>query len=123
VIGGDAIVVNRGRYLVDGWVKTPAAYDISPGITAFGGISAAGGAEYPADLSNVVVWRTQRNGTKKRIDVDVSAIQAGNAKDVTLQAGDIVNVPASKVKLVPYSAYYVVTQVVRIGAGFSMAGF
>ena len=61
-----AIVVNRGRYFVDGWVQTPGAYEISPGTTAFGALSAAGArarvaallddlgfdpVEFPADAS------------------------------------------------------------------------
>jgi polysaccharide export outer membrane protein len=120
VVGGDSIVINRGRFLVDGWVAAPGAFDISPGMTAFGGLSAAGGAQYPADLSGVIVWRTERGGRKKRIDVDLASIAAGEQKDVTLQAGDVVKVPASKLKLVPYSVFWLITNVVRIGAGLSM---
>ncbi|MEW6268549.1 MAG: polysaccharide biosynthesis/export family protein, partial [Thermodesulfobacteriota bacterium] len=123
VIGGDAIVVNRGRYFVDGWVQTPGAYDISPGSTAFGALSAAGGALYPADLSSVVVWRGERDGSKKRIDVDIEKISTGEQKDVTLQSGDVVSVPASAARMVPYSGYWFVTNVVRVGAGVSVTGF
>ena len=120
VVGGDSIVINRGKFLVDGWVATPGAFDITPGMTAFGGLSAAGGAQFPADLSNVVVWRTERGGRKKRIDVDLASIAAGEQKDVTLEAGDVVKVPASTLKLVPYSVFWIVTNVVRVGAGLSM---
>jgi polysaccharide export outer membrane protein len=123
VIGGDAIVVNRGRFLVDGWVKTPGAYDITPGMTALGGLSAAGGAMFPADLSSVTVWRSERGGTKRTIPLDFDAIRDGHAKDLTLQAGDVIQVPVSAVKLVPYSGYWVLTNVIRVGAGFTMAGF
>jgi len=35
---------------------------------------------------------------------------------VTLQGGDVVSVPASSAKMVPYSAYYILTTVVRVGA-------
>src|SRR5262249_20616019 len=116
VVGGDAIVVNRGRFLVDGWVKTPGAYDISPGMTAFGGVSAAGGALFPADLSSVTLWRTDRGGTKKKIEVNVNSITSGSDKDITLEAGDVIDVPASPIKLVPYGAYWIMTTVVRVGA-------
>ncbi len=122
VIGGDAIVVNRGRFMVDGWVQTPGAYDITPGMTAFGGLTAAGGVMYPADLTQVVVWRTEPGGTKKRLDVDVAAIQEGRARDLTLQAGDVVQVPADAAKLVPYSGYWILTNVVRVGAGLTLTG-
>lgn len=123
VVGGDAVVVNRGRFLVDGWVRTPGAYDLTPGMTAFGGLTAAGGAMYPADLENVVVWRTEPGGTKRQIAVDVGAIQSGATRDVTIQAGDVIVVPASSIKLVPYSGYWVLTNVVRVGAGLSLTGF
>jgi hypothetical protein len=116
VVGGDAIVVNRGRFLVNGWVQTPGAYDIASGMTALGAISAAGGAVYAADTSRVSVWRTRRGGTKERIEVNMKAVTEGDAKDVTLQGGDVVNVPASAVKMVPYSAYWILTTVVRVGA-------
>jgi polysaccharide biosynthesis/export protein len=123
VVGGDAIVVNTGRYFVDGWVKTPGGYDLSPGTTTIGGLTAAGGAMFPADLHNVVVWRTVPGGTKQRIDVDVDAVQKGDAKDLTLQGGDVVSVPASTVRMVPYSGYWFLTNVVRVGAGLSFAAF
>src|SRR4030095_2050330 len=102
VVGGDSIVINRGRFLGDGWVAP------------------AGGGHLPADLSNVVVWRTERGGRKKRIDVNLANIAAGEQKDVTLQAGDVVNVPPWPRKLVPYSVFWIITNVVRIGAGLSL---
>ena len=43
-------------------------------------------------------------------------VQKGEGKDVTLQGGDVVSVPASNAKMVPYSAYYILTTVVRVGA-------
>jgi hypothetical protein len=42
---------------------------------------------------------------------------------VTLRAGDVVNVPASAAKMVPYSGFWVLTNVVRVGAGLSLTGF
>ena len=122
VVGGDAIVVNRGRYFVDGWVVNPGAFDISPGVTAFGALTAAGGALFAGDLSNVVIWRSERGGTKKRIDVDMRAISKGAAKDVTLESGDVVSIPASTVRLIPYSGYWIMTNIIRVGAGVSLTG-
>ncbi len=116
VVGGDSLVINRGRFLVDGWVEQPGAFDITPGMTAFGGLSAAGGAQFAADLSNVVVWRTERGGRRKRIDVNLKQIAAGGQKDVTLQAGDVVKVPASTLKLVPYTVFWILTNMVRLAS-------
>jgi polysaccharide export outer membrane protein len=123
VIGGDAIVVNSGRYFVDGWVHTPGAYDLTPGTTAMGGLAAAGGAMFPADLHSIVLWRADPNGTKQRIDLDVEAIRKGEAKDPTLAGGDVVSVPASTAKMVPYAGYWILTNVVRVGAGLSLPVF
>lgn len=123
VIGGDAIVINRGRFFVDGWVTTPAAYDITPGTTAFGALSAAGGALFAADLSKVVLWRGERGGGKKRIDIDMNAIASGSQKDVTIEAGDVISVPASTLRMIPYGTYWLLTNVIRVGAGVSLTGF
>jgi polysaccharide export outer membrane protein len=122
VLGGDAIEVNRGSFLVDGWVTTPGAYPLTPGMTALGGLTAAGGASYPADLGEIVIWRTKHDGTKEKIDVDIAAVREGRAKDVTLRAGDVINVPASATKMVPYSGFWVLTNVVRVGAGLTLTG-
>jgi polysaccharide export outer membrane protein len=119
-VGGDAIVINRGRFLVDGWVRRAGAYDISPGMTVFSGITAAGGAMYPADLAKVVIWRSTREGRRSAIDINLKQVAAGSQKDVTLQAGDLIKVPLHPVKAVPYSGYWLVTNVFRIGAGLSL---
>jgi len=39
---------------------------------------------------------------------------------VTLQSGDVVKVPASPLRLVPYSLFWLMTNIVRIGAGLSL---
>lgn len=122
VVGGDAIVVNRGRYFVDGWVNTPGAYDISPGVTALGALSAAGGALFPADLTRVAILRSVRSGSKKEITVNLKAITGGDEKDITLQSGDVVKVPPSPIRMIPYSGYWFMTNVVRVGAGLSLTG-
>ena len=120
VIGGDAIVVSRGRFLVDGWVRSPGAFDITSGMSAYGAVSAAGGTLFPADLGGVIIWRSERNGGKKRIDVDLAAIESGHEKDVTLEPGDVVSVPASILLMIPYSVYWTMINVVRFGAGVTL---
>lgn len=122
VLGGDSLVANSGMFVVDGWVEKPGALPISPGLTAFGGISAAGGAMFPADLGRVELWRAEPGGARRRIDVDFKAIKSGEQKDVTLQAGDVIKVPASPVLMVPYTVYWLMTNVIRVGAGLSLTG-
>jgi len=122
VYGGDSIVISRGRFLVDGWVEKPGAYDLSPGITAFGALTAAGGAMFPAKLTEVVIWRSSRSGAKTRIDLDLEKIAAGQEQDMTLEVGDVISVPASAVKMVPYSAYWFIKNVLSIGQAAVFAG-
>ena len=122
-VGGDAITVTGGQVFVDGWVNTPGAIAISPGVTALGALTAAGGAMYPADLSGVVLLRSQRGTTtKERIAIDMNAVQKGTEKDASLQAGDIIQVPPSPIRMIPYAVYWLITNVVRVGAGVSLTG-
>jgi hypothetical protein len=43
-------------------------------------------------------------------------VTEGGGKDVTLEAGDVIEVPASPIRIVPYGAYFILTTVVRVGA-------
>ena len=122
-VGGDAIAVNRGQIFVDGWVNAPGAIAISPSMTALGALTAAGGAMYPADLSGTVLVRNRRGSTTKdRIAIDMNAVQKGTVKDMSLQAGDIIQVPPSPIRMIPYGLYWLITNVVRVGAGVSLTG-
>lgn len=118
VVAGDAIVVNTGRFSVEGWVQKPGVYDLSPGLTAMGGVSAAGGAEFAGDMSHVTVWRALQTGAREKLDVNMDDVENGGSKDVTLQAGDLIEVPASPVRVVPYSVYLVLTKMVSVGGYF-----
>ncbi len=116
VFGGDAIVVDRGTYYVDGWVLSPGVFDISPGVTALGAVSAAGGPLFPADVSNVVVWRSEPSGARRRIDIDLAAITEGRQHDVAIESGDVISVPSSSMLMIPYGGYWIITNVIRVGA-------
>lgn len=122
VQGGDSIVVSRGRFMVDGWVAKPGLYSFTPGMTAYGAMSVAGGALYPADLANVQIVRARRDGTKELLDVDLNQVGRGEIQDVPLREGDVVRLNASAVRMVPYSVYWVFTNLFRVGAGISVAG-
>ena len=122
VVGGDSIVVTRGRFMVDGWVAKPGLYSFTPGMTAYGATSVAGGALFPADLSNVRIVRARRDGAKEVVHVDLAAIEQGAERDVSLREGDVVRLDASTLKMIPYSVYWMFTSLFRIGAGISVAG-
>ena len=122
VAGGDTIVVTRGRFMVDGWVNKPGLYSFTPGMTAYGAMSVAGGTLYPADLSHAQIVRARRDGTKEVLEVDLSKVGHGEGQDVALREGDVVKFNASALKMVPYSVYWMFNNLFRVGAGISVAG-
>jgi polysaccharide biosynthesis/export protein len=122
VVGGDSIVVTRGRFMVDGWVEKPGLYTFTPGMTAYGAISVAGGAIYPADLHHVQIIRARRDGSKEVLEVDLATVGRGEGQDVALREGDVVRFNASPLRMVPYSVYWVFNNLFRVGAGISVAG-
>jgi polysaccharide export outer membrane protein len=122
VAGGDSIVVTRGRFMVDGWVAKPGLYSFTPGMTAYGAMSVAGGALYPADLKNAEIVRANRDGTKEVLHVNLAAVGRGEGKDIALREGDVVTFNASAIRMVPYSIYWTFNNLFRVGAGVSVAG-
>lgn len=122
VVGGDSIVVSRGRFMVDGWVARPGLYGFTPGMTAYGAMSVAGGALFPADLGDTRIIRAKRDGSKELLAVDLNAVGRGEVQDISLREGDVVQFHASAIKMVPYSVYWVFNNLFRVGAGVSVAG-
>jgi len=122
VAGGDSLVVTRGRFMVDGWVARPGLYSFTPGMTAYGAMSVAGGVLYPADLRRAEIVRARRDGSKEVLAVDLARVGRGESQDIALREGDVVRFPASAVRMVPYSVYWVFTNLFRVGAGISVAG-
>ncbi len=114
---GDVIIVpTSGEVLVEGWVKTPASYKISPGMTVLGAVAAAGGLLFAADTDEVKVLRTGRGGEKILLSADLEKIKRGESPDIPVEAGDVVEVSFSSLKLVPYGVYSALTQLVHFGA-------
>jgi hypothetical protein len=122
VAGGDSIVVTRGRFMVDGWVNRPGLYSFTPGMTAYGAMSVAGGTLYPADLRHAEIVRARRDGSKELLEVDLAKVGRGEGQDVALREGDVVRLKASPLKMVPYSVYWMFNNLFRVGAGISVAG-
>jgi protein involved in polysaccharide export with SLBB domain len=111
---GDVIIVPAaGQVTVQGWVDKPGAFKITSGMTALGSIAAAGGAMFS---SSATLLRTQDNGTKLNIPLDLSRIKSGSQPDVPVQGGDVVIVERSVAGAVPYSVYFVVSHM-GIGMG------
>jgi polysaccharide export outer membrane protein len=113
---GDVITVSpAGSVLVDGWVAKPGSYPATRGLTVSGAVAAAGGDLYPADLRHATVARAGGSGTQEPIPVDLEAVAQGTQPDMPITDGDIVRVPASTARLVPYGAWTLVRDIFRVG--------
>jgi protein involved in polysaccharide export with SLBB domain len=105
---------------VEGWVDKPGAFNVTPGITVTGIVAAAGGLLYPADDSSVQVIRNERGGKRSVMTADLVKIKKGEAADISLQGGDIVQVAATNTRLIPYGVYQFFQSIVKIGIGGSI---
>jgi len=92
-------------------------------MTALSAITASCVALYPAELSEVVLVARRARRPQGADPIDLNAVQKGERKDVTMQAGDVLQVPPSPIRLVPYGFFWLVTNVVRVGAGVSLTAF
>ena len=115
---GDVIMVpGGGQVLVEGWVEKPGAYSLSPGLTVTGAIAQAGGRLFPADINSVKVIRADKGAMKSFLVADLEKIKRGDAADIPLQGGDIVEVSAQTSKLIPYGLYRFFSTIMNVGVG------
>jgi polysaccharide export outer membrane protein len=118
---GDVIIVPvSGQVLLHGWVEKPGAYKITPGLTVLGALAAAGGPHFAADTRAIRVMRTGKHGEKTTLLVDLEGIKQGDMPDLPMQEADVIEVPASTAKLVPYSFYRFFTSLVHVGASIPL---
>jgi polysaccharide export outer membrane protein len=101
------IVPAAGEVMVDGWVANPGAFRNVPGMTALSAVSAAGGALFSQTAE---VLRTDSDGSRRALVVDLSKVKSGEEADVPVQAGDVVFVRRSAVGAVPYAFYEIFTK-------------
>jgi polysaccharide biosynthesis/export protein len=105
---GDVIIVPAaGEVMVDGWVANPGAFRIVPGMTALSAVSAAGGALFSQTAE---VLRTDSDGNRRAITIDLSKVKDGAEPDVPIQPGDVVWVQRSAIGAVPYAFYELFTK-------------
>jgi protein involved in polysaccharide export with SLBB domain len=110
---GDVIIIPAaGQVTVQGWVEKAGAYPIKPGMTVIGSIAAAGGALYSSD---VTLLRTQGDGRKLAVPLDLTKLKDGEEADVLVQSGDVVIVERSAAGALPYSLYFL-AQRISIGS-------
>jgi protein involved in polysaccharide export with SLBB domain len=112
---GDVIIVPAsGSVLVQGWVRTPGAYPITPGLTEYGAISAAGGAMFS---STARLLRMEHSGARTEYEFDIAKIENGEQQDIPVQSGDVVVVNKSATGALPYGVYFLAE---HFGTGISM---
>ena len=113
---GDVITVSpAGSVLVDGWVQKPGSYPVTRGLTLSGAIAAAGGDMFASDRHHAAVKRTLGPGEERSFTVDLDAVREGRTADVPITDGDVVRVPASTIRVIPWGAYSVIKDLVRVG--------
>ncbi len=97
----------RGQVSVTGEVKTPGSYAYKDGMTVLDALTQVGNVNPDtADLNNSTLTR---NGIISKIDLDALLKRADQKANVTLQAGDIINVPLN------YNHTYVFGDVAKPG--------
>jgi len=104
---GDVVVVPvAGQVMVQGWVSSPGAFAVTPGMTLLGAVSAAGGAvfSWKAEL-----LRGDAHGGKTITEYSLPKLESGEQHDPSVQSGDVVLVEKTAVGAVPYSLYFLVS--------------
>ena len=113
-MAGDVLSVKpAGSVLVDGWVDKPGSYPVTRGLTLTGAVAAAGGNLFAADRQNVTVKRVLAAGDQQFLTVDLDAIASGRVPDFPITDGDVVHLPMSATRAVPWSAWEVGKEVIH----------
>jgi polysaccharide export outer membrane protein len=114
---GDVIsVAPAGVVSVDGWVQKPGSYPVSRNLTLTATIAAAGGSSFPADRTRVTVKRALNATEEHFMTVDLQAVDERLAPDLPIIDGDVVYLPASGPRLVPWGIWQFFATIFRVGA-------
>ena len=112
---GDVLMIpSAGEVLIEGWVKEPGSYRVTPGLSIVGAVAAAGGPLFAADTHGVKLIRMQA-GKNQLLWADLEKIKRGESPDIPVQEGDVIEVVSSTAKLVPYGLYQLVTSIFSAG--------
>lgn len=99
VFAGDVINVPKGGIVfVDGAVNSPGAFNMNGKITLVQAIAMAKGVTSAASLSDIRIFRENKNGEKDIIPVDYNAIHDGKKPDIQIVENDIIIVPESGIR-------------------------
>jgi polysaccharide export outer membrane protein len=113
---GDVVsIAPAGNVLVDGWVDKPGSYAVTRGLTVSGAVAAAGGRLFAGDARNVSVRRTLGTNAQEVFTVDLLAVSDGQLPDVPLADGDVVRIPPSWGRVVPWAMWSTAKEMFHIG--------
>jgi polysaccharide export outer membrane protein len=115
---GDVVVVPAaGNFFASGWFERPGTYPLRSGLTVRGAIATAGGFSYPAKRTQVRIYRPGANGQTEMREVNYKDIESLKTPDIYLHEGDVLEVSASAVKVVPWGVYHFFTKIIGLGFG------
>lgn len=100
---GDVLIVPvAGEVMVQGWVRNPGAFKITPGMTILGAVSAAGGPLFSwwAEL-----LRTDGSGERTIKHYSLPQLESGQQPDPLVQSGDVIVLEKTMLGAVPYAFY------------------
>ena len=113
---GDVIsVAPAGSVLVDGWVEKPGSYPVTRGLTVSGALAAAGGQVFAADRRRASVKRVLGPNEDYSFTVDLEAVAHGTAADPPVVDGDVVRLPVSRSRVVPWGVWTVAREMIHVG--------
>lgn len=116
-LAGDVLTVApAGSVQVDGWVDKPGSYPVTRGLTLTGAVAAAGGHLFAADRQHVTVKRVLAPDEQKYFTVDLDAVASGREPDFPITDGDVVNLPVSPQRAVPWGVYEATKEMIHVGA-------
>ena len=101
----DIISVSKADVVyVTGAVKQPGGFvlDDRPAMTVLQAVAMARGLTMTASKKSARIIRTNQDGSKTEVPINLGKILSGKAPDKTLAANDILFVPDSKSKIVAY---------------------
>jgi len=108
---GDVLIVpGGGNVMVTGWVYRPGFFQVGSGLTVLGAVGSAGGAMYAGAPESATLIRSDPNGNKVSIPVDLDKIAKGADPDIPVRANDVIDVPYSDLKIGPYVVYNILTR-------------
>lgn len=102
---GDIVNIPRADvFFVAGEVQAPGSFTLKDGTTLRQAISLAQGMTFKAKPARGIIFREDPvTGSRKEIQVDISAVMNGKREDISVQANDVVIVPNSQTKSVGWA--------------------